>query len=201
MARSDPEPRLFPDAWRRCFGWYGDKSAYEFAADSSTFSTGSWSARISSRAAAPNPPGAAICQYLAATAYRGKRVRVTLHMRSRTAEPGAHMMFRADSATGQVVAFYNMAPNWVRGTTDWAEHSAVLDVPANASVIIIAGSLVNTGTLWIDDAALEVVDSQSKLTQPAPPPGHFNQVIATDQLPTTPRNPGFEENSAVPPGE
>jgi len=201
-ASDGEESKLFPRDWRRCFGWSGGaREAYDFAADSSTYSNGLWSVRIRSRAARPAPAGASICQYLAATSYKGKRVRVTLHMRTRDAEPGAHMLFRADTASGQVVALYNMSPAWVRGDTDWAEYSAVLDVPESASAVIVAGTLVNTGTLWMDDASLEVVDPQTKVTQPPTRTNHYNQVIATDQLPTTLQNAGFEENFPVPSGE
>jgi len=201
-ASDGEESKLFPKDWRRCFGWSGGaREAYDFAADSSTYSNGLWSVRIRSRAARPAPAGASICQYLAATSYKGKRVRVTLHMRTRDAEPGAHMLFRADSASGLVVALYNMSPAWVRGDTDWAEYSAVLDVPESASAVIVAGTLVNTGTLWMDDASLEVVDPQTKVTQPPTRTNHYNQVIATDQLPTTLQNAGFEENFPVPSGE
>jgi len=200
-AGDDDEPNLFPRGWRRCFGWSGGaRGDYEFAADSSTWSSGQWSVRVQSLVDRPDPAGASICQYLAASAYKGKRVRVTLHLRTQHAEPGAHMLFRADTASGLVAAFYNMSPQWVRGSSDWAEYSAVLDVPESASAIVFAGTLVNTGTLWMDDASIEVVDSQTKLTQPPTRTSHYNQVIAIDQLPTRLQNPGFEENSRVPAG-
>jgi hypothetical protein len=92
-----------------------------------------------------------------------------------------------------------MEPGLLYGDVDWAEYSAVLDVPESASVIVFAGTLVTTGTLWIDDASIEIVGPSTPLTVKPVPRAHFNQVVAPDQLPTSLQNGGFEETSVIPP--
>ncbi len=192
--------RLAPTSWGICFrNAGGAPDAYELVADSSTAASGSYSARIRSLVDRPSPSGAGICQVIAATAYRGKRVDVTLHMRTQDAMPGAHLVFRADASDGQVMAFYNMEPDWVSGNRNWAEYSAVLDVPERASIIVLGGSLVNTGTLWIDDAAIEVVSHDIPVTRPLAKPGPYNQAVDASRLSGALQNPGFETTFELPP--
>ena len=194
------EPK-FPRDWGRCFRTYGDRDAYVFASDSSTASSGSWSARISSRVARPNPSGAALCQTLSAAEFAGRRLRITLHMRTQDAMPAAHMVFRAAGADGRVLTFYNMEPHWVGGSTSWAEYSAVLDLPAEAATIMFGGSLVNTGSVWLDDASIEVVASDFPVTHVSPPRGGYIAVVDPSGLAKTLNNPGFEETRALRQGE
>jgi hypothetical protein len=45
----------------------------------------------------------------------------------------------------------------VQGSTDWTEHTVVLDVPDNATYIALGFLLSGDGTVWGDDLKLEVV--------------------------------------------
>src|SRR4029078_11676817 len=141
----------------RCFLDPGALDEYLIESDSSTAWSGSRSVRIASKTDKPRFPGSGLCQVIAAATMQGRRVRMTLHMRTQGAVPGAHMLFRAEAADRRLLAFYNMEPRFVSGTRDWAEYSAVLDVPVQATVVVLGGALVNTGTVWIDDALIEVV--------------------------------------------
>lgn len=197
---SDEAENFFPRHWRRCFREYsGERDGYEFASDSTSAWSGSWSARISSRVERPSPYGAALCQTIAATTFRGQRVRVTLHMRALNAIPGAHLVFRTEGSDGRLLAFHNMEPRWVSGTADWSAQTVVIDVPNNVSVIVFGGALVNTGTLWIDDASIEVVSLEVPLSQKAAPLTHYNLVVDTAGLAQVLQNPGFEETMPVNP--
>jgi len=183
----------FPRYWRRCFRDPGAESDYQVASDSSTAWSGSLSARVSSQVASPRSPGAGICQVIAATSVKGRRIRLTLHMRTLNATPGAHMVFRAEGGDGRVLAFYNMEPRWVSGTQDWAPYSAVLDVPEQASVVMFGGTLVNSGTLWIDDALIQIVGGDTAVTRGPPPGVQYNAVVDPASLSRALQNPGFEQ--------
>ena len=197
-AGAEDDDAGFPRDWRRCFLHPGARDEYLIESDSSTAWSGSRSVRIASRTDKPRFPGAGLCQVIAAATLQGRRVRMTLHMRTQGAVPGAHMLFRAEAADGRLLAFYNMEPRFVSGTRDWAEYSAVLDVPVQATVVVFGGTLVGAGTLWIDDALLEFVGRDVAVT-PGPPPGvHFNPVIDASILPKALQNPGFEQLAGSP---
>jgi len=183
----------FPRYWRRCFRDPGAAADYRVVSDPGTAWSGSRSARVSSLVASPRSPGAGVCQVIAATSIKGRRVRLTLHMRTSNAVPGAHMLFRAEGGDGRVLAFYNMEPRWVSGTQDWAAYSAVLDVPEQSAVVMFGGSLVNAGTLWIDDALIEIVGRDVAVTQGPPPGVQYNPVVDPASLSRALQNPGFEQ--------
>jgi hypothetical protein len=186
------EESSFPRDWRRCFRDYPAHDGYSIRADSTIAWSGSWSASIASRVVRPDPAGAGLCQYISADAYRGKRIRITLHLRTLNATPGAHMVFRAEGADGRLLAFYNMEQKWMSGTLDWTAHSVVIDIPDRASVLMTGASLVYTGTLWVDEVSIEIVDRESPITQPAAQIAHYNAVTDPTGLPQSLQNPGFE---------
>lgn len=183
----------FPRYWRRCFLDPAAQDDYVIESDSSSAWSGSWAVKIASRVPKPRVAGAGLCQVFSAATLQGRRIRLTLHIRTLDAMPGAHMLFRAEGADGRLLAFYNMEPRWVSGTRDWAEYSAVLDVPAQATVVIFGGALVNAGTLWMDDALIQFVGADVAVTQGPPRGVHYNPVIDASTLPKALQNPGFEQ--------
>jgi hypothetical protein len=192
-AGDEPEKTRMPEHWRICYPSANPANGgYLFTSDDSTAWSGTFSARISSRVAQPNPAGAAFCQTLSAARLKGQRVEYSIHLRTRDAVPGAHIVFRAERADGRVVAFYNMAERWVRGTTDWNRFSVVIDVPENAAVIFVGATLVGTGTLWMDDAGL-TTSPGTPLTQQPLPANFYNQVVDASTLASELRNAGFED--------
>lgn len=109
---------------------------------------------------------AGMCQPLRADALRGKRVRI-----------GG--WFRADSLTSPafvLVSTNSMGEKQQSGTTeqltdtfDWKYTSTEFDVPEDAE-ILWAWMMLNApmqGTLWIDDASLEVIGPSSTAKAPA----------------------------------
>lgn len=192
-AGGDPRESRMPRDWRACYpSTNAANGGYLFSSDDSDAWSGSLSASVSSRVERPNPAGAGFCQTISAAGLKGKRVEYSIHMRTRDAMPGAHIVFRAENADGRVVAFYNMAERWVRGTADWMRYSVVIDVPENAVVIFVGATLIGTGTLWIDDAGLQAVSATSPLTQRPQPLNFYNLVVDPGSLPAELRNTGFE---------
>ncbi len=195
-----PEKTRMPEHWKVCYPSANPANGgYLFASDDSAAWSGTFSARISSRVAQPNPAGAAFCQTISAARFKGQRVEYSIYLQTRNAVPGAHIVLRAERADGRVVAFYNMAERWVRGTTDWNRFSVVIDVPGNAAVIFVGATLVGTGTLWMDDAAL-TTSPGTPLTQQPLPANFYNQVVDTNSLASELRNPGFEDTRDRPSG-
>lgn len=194
----EPEAERFPRYWHRCSRMTGGGIAgYRIASDSTTVWRGSASAQIASHEDRPSPSGTALCQWVSAAAFKGKRVAFSAQMQTTLATPGAHLIFRADTADGRVATFSIMSGHWIPGTTAWARHSIVIDVPQDASVIMLGVALVNTGSVWVDDAALEVVDKDWPVTESAPPVIRFatppDPASVQEQL----KNPGFEETVPV----
>jgi len=198
-AGTGPEGKTRLPAQWRCIGVLPEsRRDYEVFADSSTAWSGSFSARMESRVADPEIPGAGCYQIIAADEFKGRRVEFALYMRTLNAAPGAHLVFRS-FGEGREVDIDETESRWVRGTSGWARHSIVIDVPYNASIIGVGGRLVKTGTLWIDEASLQIVDGNTPLTQTPRPPGRSVWNPDPTKHPNALRNSGFEDTVDVPP--
>jgi len=57
-----------------------------------------------------------------------------------------------------------MCKRYIHGTTDWTEHSIVLDVPESATNIAFGIMLGGNGTVWFDDVSFEVVGNDVSIT-------------------------------------
>ncbi len=193
------EEQRFPRHWRRCFRNPGAQADYQIASNPNTAWSGSFSANIASEIREPAIAGAGLCQSIAANLFRGRRVRFTLHMRTLNAMPGAHLVFRTESSDGRLLSLYNMLPRHLRGTTQWAAHSVVIQIPEQATLITVGGTLMKTGSLWIDDALLEVVGPEVPLTPLPPTAVQYFPAVSTAGLTNELRNGGFEETTTSAP--
>jgi C-terminal processing protease CtpA/Prc len=189
MAQQPEEPAVT--------GWIsgGAVGAFRAGADRSVAHGGSASGHISIR---PGSTGAfgTFSQLVRADNYRGKRVRYSAYVRTRDASgPGAGLWMRIDGNGGSL-AFDNMMTRPITGTTDWMMASVVLDVPDEATGIAFGLLLGSPGDAWIDDASLEVVGTDVRSTNMAPPGP--NPAAAEQQRmmysgrPLGPVNMGFE---------
>ena len=145
--RSDPE------------GWFtfqhaGDKS-YTFALDSADPHGGARSLRIDY--IGPEPYGA-VAQPFEVGAHAGKLARYTAWMRTRdVGGPGAGLTLLLLSK-GAVVSQNFMDDKLVTGTTGWTRYTLTLPIPQGAGRIEVGAMLQGKGSLWLDDAVLEIVD-------------------------------------------
>jgi len=123
-----------------------------------------------------------IGQTISANRYQGKRVRMTVWLRTQDVTGWAGAWFRVDRE-GSEVAFDNMQQRSLSGTQPWAQHSLVLDVPKDAEQLVYGALLSGkAGSLWVDDLRLEVVDRDVPVTD-----------MLVEKKPTSPQNLGFEE--------
>jgi hypothetical protein len=139
-------------------------------------------ATIRSVADAPDGP-AAMGQSVRATAYRGKRLRLSGKLRLSDVDSGsaAVLWMRVDGGGRVQVADY-MEDRPLRGTTSWTPEAIVLDVPADAIGITYGVMLTGNGQVWFDAVKLEVVGADVRPTrresdfvpQPAAAAAHRN---------------------------
>jgi hypothetical protein len=98
-----------------------------------------------------------VMQSFAADDYRGKRVRFSAVAKSAGIEGWGGLWMRVDEAVNQSVAFDNMQNRPIKGTTEWAPYSVVLDVSENAEGIFFGTLMIDKGQLWISNLQFEEV--------------------------------------------
>lgn len=108
-----------------------------------------------------------VAQGIKADAYRNKRVRFSAYMKTEDVNGnGAVLWMRVDGNNGTPLAFDNMSEpdRSVHGTNDWRIYDIVLDIPANASEIVLGALLSGRGQMWVDDATFDVVGNGTPTT-------------------------------------
>ena len=101
------------------------------------------------------------------TAYRGaaidrllgKRVRVSMDIRTEKADGGAGLWVRLDDRQGKPLVLKDMQPNLIIGTTAWSPYSIVVDVPVGAAHIGYGIMLVGIGEVGFQNPAVKIIDS------------------------------------------
>ena len=98
-----------------------------------------------------------LSQRIDATAWRGKRIRVTAAIRVSSGENGkrAQMWLRVD-CPGRVGALENMDKRPVRLQT-WADYAITADVADDAQRIVLGLLTLNGATAWWDNVRIEVL--------------------------------------------
>ena len=114
---------------------------------------------------------AALDQYVQAQRYIGQRVRFSARVRTQDVSDWAGLWMRVDTRDGKTLAFYNSENKPIKGTTNWQERSVVLDVPADAGVIVFGVIGQGTGQVWMEPLAFETVGRDVPVdTMPVRPP-------------------------------
>lgn len=145
-------------------GWFragSTPASYEMGAQAGDRHPGDRNAFIRSL---PKETGfGTLMQTIDASAYRGKRMRLSGYLRTRDAT-GAAMWMRLDGSGQRVVGFDNMSDRSLRGTTDWKRCDIVLDVPDSARTIAFGFLLEGKGEVLADDFRLEEVGKDVAVT-------------------------------------
>ncbi len=162
-------------------GWdlAGSKPADYSVRTESQARSGKQCARLASVASRPTGFGT-LMQMFDAGQYRGKRLRVTGFVKTLDVVDWAGLWMRVDGVAGQVLAFDNMVNRPIHGTTEWAQYSIVLDVPATAHAVGFGVLLNGAGSVLVDDFAFDTVGSEVATT-------------GAHGLPSSPRNLDFEQ--------
>ena len=98
-------------------------------------------------------------QYFDPAQYRGKRIKFSAFVKAENITSWAGLWLRVDGPEkGRSLAFDNMQSRAIKGTRDWARYEIVLDVDPTATGIGFGILVDGPGTVWMDNAAFEVVD-------------------------------------------
>jgi hypothetical protein len=138
---------------------------YEGGIDRAQSHSGRASAFLRSTSEHPDYPQAVIWQSISSERYRGKRVRLSAWIKTERAQ-GAWLGMRISSAGGGVLAYGRQD---TAGSADWRRYEVVLDVAPLAHNVNFGLLLEGTGTAWIDEVRLDVVDDRTPTTNLLPP--------------------------------
>lgn len=174
-------------------GWGGGGKGYELAVDKDEKHAGKASGTV--KCVDESEPGfGTLTQAFQADKYKGKRVRMTAHVKTKDVSGiGAGLWMRVDGKEKTALAFDNMLDRPVKGTTDWKKVEVVLDVPDDAHGIFFGFLVAGPGQGWVDGIAFEVVGKDVKTTgREAEPADRGDDNPAPDGLPEKPENLDFE---------
>lgn len=101
---------------------------------------------------------------MSSDAYLGKTIKMSCNVKSENVASWAGLWMRVDFYDTKVLAFDNMHPRAIKGTTDWTKYEVVLFVPTDATSISYGVLLDGTGQIWFDQVTLEIVDDATPET-------------------------------------
>jgi hypothetical protein len=168
-------------------GWYmagSEPTHYESGIDSSLAHSGSRCAYV--HPAVDDPQGfGTMMQCFASHSFLGKRVKMSVWMKTEKVEDWAAAFLRVDSeGGGRMLSIDNMCNRQISGTTDWKKYEIVLDVSHGSSNICFGAMLSGKGKIWVDDVSFEPVGADVQVT---------DCPCLSKEKRSEPRNLNFEE--------
>lgn len=124
-----------------------------------------------------------LMQTISASAYAGKRLRLSASVQAEDVRGWAGLWMRVDGAPGKTLAFDNMQEKPIKGTSEARKYAVVLDVPKNARSVAFGILLTGRGSVTMSGARVETVGRDVPVSSgPEDKP-----------LPTKPQNLEFSE--------
>jgi len=121
-------------------------------------------AELRLRSAVSEPSGfGAVMQSITATRYLNRRVRFCAVARTCEVSDWAGLWLRIDGPNGTLI-IDNMEDRPLRGTTDWAEASIVLDVPEQATKLHFGALLSGAGAMNLTRPRFDEVEETVPVT-------------------------------------
>jgi len=164
-------PRFEDDesaVWKLPRGWIragSEPAAYDMGVDHDVRFQQAVAATLRSRSASAGGFGT-LMQMCAPTEHRGQRVRFSAQTRTEEVADWAGLWMRVDGKRGDTpLSFDNMQARPLVGTTDWARHCVVLDVPPESTALAFGVLLCGSGRVWIADVHLEAVTPDVPVTE------------------------------------
>ena len=139
-------------------GWSGTQHAgemsYRFTLDPAIKRSGTRSMRVDN---VGSEPYGAIEQAVSVASLAGRKVRFSGWLKTRGADGvGASLMMLVDGSGGILTNNF-MAGSEATGSREWQRYSITLGIPTNASGLRVGVMLQGAGTVWFDDAELEII--------------------------------------------
>lgn len=139
-------------------GWRPARSntpAFKLGVDRSVFHSGRASGFIE-HGPAPAAENGSLMQSFVADPYRGKRVRLTVYLRSKDVQRA--FIFMSVQSNDSAIAYANTNQHALTENSDWTPFQITLDIPGNSRNIDFGVAMRGQGKVWIDDCKLEIVD-------------------------------------------
>ncbi len=147
-------------------GWFKAGSApsdYKMGVDGNIHFNGGKSAFIEADNAEASGFGT-LMQNSSVENYLGKRVQLTIYIKSQGVSGWTGGWFRIDGSPRKTLAFDNMNNRPIKETTPWSKYTMVLDVPNNADKMAYGVLLHGNGKVWFDNLSFEIVDQNTPVT-------------------------------------
>ena len=132
-----------------------------------------------------------------AGAFGGSRVQFSAFMAGRGVVGGAGLVFRADDAEGNIVAYNFIGQPTFSESRPWGYDVVIVDVPKTAAKLCYGAWLgPGGGSLWVDTVEFHIVDNSFPVTHPPPAQSRKSGAPAF-QPPAVPSNLDFEDTDPV----
>jgi hypothetical protein len=201
---SSPPGRLVPAHWRmvELRGLPTSPADHEFASDFVNVWNGSVSAflrvkdpRTRNLAVKNSSTSTCILQGSQVLSFRAKRVELAAQLKTDGTSKAGLSMWVYDANGLLLIQQGAGNSTW----TQWTAMSVVMDVPENAAAMLFGACLQHSGSMWIDDASLNVVGSDVPLrgTSHVGPPATAGQAtfLPPNLLLPEPTNLDFEDTT------
>ncbi len=105
-----------------------------------------------------------LSQVITANRYLGKRIKYSAFVKTSELEKWAGLWIRVDGDEYRPISFDNMADRPIKGTTNWTEYNAVIDIPINSDKIYFGFLISGNGKIYLDNPKFEIVDTNVHCT-------------------------------------
>jgi hypothetical protein len=149
-------------------GWFisgADETLFHASVDTTNPHSGTKCAHLRNSTKLKNQASwGTLMQEMDADKFLGKRIRMSLWVKTKNVPGHVQPWMRVDGRRRDSISFDNMCTRSITGTTDWAQHSIVLDVPGESNNIAFGIMLGGEGDVWLDDVVFEVVADDVPVT-------------------------------------
>ncbi|MBF7074852.1 hypothetical protein ISG33_15730 [Glaciecola sp. MH2013] len=110
---------------------------------------------------------ATLMQHVEASAYIGKKVKISVSLKSHELDNWAGAWIRVDglvAGKSTMLSMDNMSDRPLLESTQWNRYEMVVDVPDNATTLNYGVLLQGRGKVWMDNFEIDTVDDYTPVT-------------------------------------